>query len=77
MFFEQGHIRITVSIESDILHQHSSPSGSCPLPFMHSQLFAVDGEICCLCRAAVSPGDVYPAAQGTGEPVHSITHRSP
>lgn len=47
------------------------------LSFVLNKLFAVFMETCHLCRAAVSPGDAYPPAEGAGEPVHSVAHRSP
>lgn len=76
MFFEQGHIRMTVSKGNGSLHQHSSPQAAVLRPSsVHSHV--VVWAICLLCWAAVSPGDMYPAAQGAGEPVHSMTHRSP
>lgn len=75
MSFEQGHIRMAVYKENDSLHQPSSPQAAVLRPsWVHSH---VVWEICLLCWAAVSPGDTYPAAQGAGESVHSITHRSP
>lgn len=76
MNFEQGHIRMTVSKENDSLHAHSSPRAAvlCPSRVLSH---VVVWEIGLLCWAAVSPGDAYPAAQGAGESVHSVAHRSP
>lgn len=74
MLFERGHVRITGMKRMTACTPHPPP-GCCPLSF--NKLFAVFIETCHLCRAAVSPGDAYPAAQGAGKPVHGITHRSP
>lgn len=75
MPFERGHIKITVY---DSLPPPPPPQAVVLCPScIRSKLFAVFIETFHLCRAAVSPGDTYPAAQGAGKPVHSMTHRSP